>query len=138
MMVAKRVRSNENRNYFKVVLDGVEIPGFQRISQLETGIELDFDESKNEVIPGDPICNNVILYKKRTREQPFWNWLREIQEGNLEKKSLLIELIYRNKPLRGWKLINCWPCRWAISDITDDVIDTMEEIELVVERIELI
>ncbi len=137
-MAAKRVRTSENRNYFKVILDGVEIPGFQKVTQLETGVELDFDEEKNVVRPGDPICNNVVLYKKRTREQPFWNWLRDIQDGKLEKRNIQIELIYRNKPLRGWKLINCWPCRWAISDITDGVLDTIEEIELVVERIELI
>ena len=137
-MAAKRVRSNENKNYFKVVLDGVEISGFEKVTQLETGVELDFDEKKNLVVPGEQICNNVILFKKRTREQPFWNWLKEIQEGNLEKKNILIEIYYRSKPLRGWKLINCWPCRWSISDITDDVIDTIEEIELVVEKIELI
>ena len=137
-MVAKRVRGTENRNYFKVLLDGVEIPGFQKVTQLETGVELDFDEKHNVVSPGDPICNNIILFKKRTREQPFWNWLKDIQAGKFEKRNVRIELIYRNKPLRGWDLINCWPCRWSISDITDDVIDTLEEIELVVERIELV
>jgi phage tail-like protein len=137
-MVAKRVRGNENRSYFKVILDGIEVPGFIKVAQLETGVELDFNDEENRVIPGDQICNNVILYKNRTREQPFWNWLKDIQESRFEKKNILIELIYRNKPLRGWKLINCWPCRWSISDITDDVIDTVEEIELVVEKIELL
>ena len=111
---------------------------FKKVTQLETGVDLNFDEESNSISPGDKICNNVILYKKRTREQPFWNWLQEIQNGNLEKKNIQIELIYRSKPLRGWKLVNCWPCRWSISDITDDVIDTIEEIELVVEKIELI
>ena len=135
MMVPKRVRKSENKNYFKLMLDGVEIPGFQKVSQLETGVEV-LDASGK--MPGDPKCKNVILYKKRTREQPFWNWLKDIQEGNVEKKNIQIEIFYRSKPLRGWKLINCWPCRWSISDITDDVIDTIEEIELVVEKIELI
>ncbi len=138
MMVAKRVRGNEKKNYFRVMLDGIEIPGFQKVTQLETGVDLNFDEENNSISPGDLICNNVILYKKRTREQPFWNWLQDIQNGKFEKKNIQIELIYRGKPLRGWNLINCWPCRWAISDITDDVIDTTEEIELVVEKIELI
>lgn len=138
MMVAKRTRGSENKNYFKVMLDGVEIPGFQKVTQLETGVDIVGNEESNTLEPGEQICNNVILFKKRTREQPFWNWLKDIQQGNIEKKNILIELIYRNKPLRGWKLINCWPCRWSISDITDDVIDTIEEIELVVERIELI
>lgn len=135
MMVAKRVRKSESKNYFKLMLDGVEIPGFQKVSNLETCVEV---LHKDGQTPGDQKCKNVILYKKRTREQPFWNWLKDIQEGNVEKKNIRIEIIYRSKPLRGWNLINCWPCRWAISDITDDVIDTIEEIELVVEKIELI
>ena len=135
MMVAKRVRGSENKSYFKLMLDGVEITGFQKVSNLGTCVEV---LNKDGQTPGEQTCRNVTLYKKRTREQPFWNWLKEIQAGNIEKKNIQIELIYRSKPLRGWNLINCWPCRWAISDITDDVIDTIEEIELVVEKIELI
>lgn len=140
-MVAKRVRGSENKNYFKVLLDGVEIPGFQRVSSMETHVdvvETGGPDKTTTKTPGDQGCQNVILYKKRTREQPFWNWLKDIQDGKFEKKNIHIELIYRNKPLRGWKLLNCWPCRWSISDITDDVIDTLEEIELVVDKIELI
>ena len=137
-MVAKRRSRNENKNYFKVILDGVEISGFQRVSQLQSEIEVMENSANSEKIPGKSLCRNVILHKKRTREQPFWNWLKDVQAGNVVKKNIQIELIYRNKPLRGWNLINCWPCRWSISDITDDVIDTVEEIELVVEKIELI
>ena len=138
MMVAKRGNRNENKNYFKVMLDGVEIPGFQRVSQLQSGIKVAHESENSEKFPGESFCQNVILHKKRTREQPFWNWLKDVQSGNLVKKNIQIELIYRNKSLRGWNLVNCWPCRWSISDITDDVTDTLEEIELVVEKIELI
>jgi len=138
MMATRRARNKENKNYFKVMLDGIEISGFQKVSNLETGVEVVEAPKKNEKIPGAKNCSNVILYKKRTREQPFWNWLKDIQAGKLEKKNIRIEIIYRTKPLRGWNLIDCWPCRWSISDITDDVIDTLEEIELVVDKIELI
>lgn len=137
MMVAKRSTRGESKNYFKVLLDGIEISGFQKISQLESGLEVVLDGVSSEKLPGQKFCKNIILYKKRTREQPFWNWLKDVQAGNLVKKNIQIELIYRNKSLRGWNLINCWPCRWSISDITDDVMDTVEEIELVVEKIEL-
>ena len=113
MMVAKRSRGSENKNYFKVMLDGVEVPGFQKVTQLETGVNIIGDKESGSLAPGEQICNNVILYKKRTREQPFWNWLKDIQQGRLEKRNIQIELIYRNKPLRGWNLINCWPCRHA-------------------------
>lgn len=136
MMVAKRSSRSESKNYFKVMLDGVEISGFHKVSNLEIGVEI--VDKKDEQIPGSPKCSNVILYKKRTREQPFWNWLKDIQAGKIEKKNIQIEIIYRSKSLRGWKLIDCWPCRWSISDITDNVIDTLEEIELVVDKIELI
>lgn len=138
MMVAKRSSRGESKNYFKVMLDGVEISGFERVSQLQVGIEVTVSGDETDKIPGNSYCRNVILHKKRTREQPFWNWLKDVQAGNLVKKNIQIELIYRNKSLRGWNLINCWPCRWSITDITDDVTDTMEEIELVVESIELI
>jgi phage tail-like protein len=138
MMATRRTRGKENKNYFKVMLDGIEISGFQKVSNLQSSVEVVEDPKKNEKTPGDQKCSNVILYKKRTREQPFWNWLKDIQAGKLEKKNIRIEIIYRSKPLRGWNLIDCWPCRWSISDITDDVIDTLEEIELVVDKIELI
>lgn len=138
MMVAKRANRSENKNYFKVMLDGFEVTGFQKVSQLEAGIEVVESVNDSEKTPGESFCRNVILHKKRTREQPFWNWLKDVQSGNIVKKNIQIELIYRNKPLRGWNLINCWPCRWSISDITDDVMETYEEIELVVEKIELI
>ena len=138
MMVTKRSNRGESKNYFKVMLDGVEISGFERISNLQSEIEVEFNDDNSDKIPGKSFCRNVILHKKRTREQPFWNWLKDVQAGNLVKKNIQIELIYRNKSLRGWNLVNCWPCRWSISDITNDVMDTAEEIELVVESIELI
>jgi phage tail-like protein len=138
MMVTKRSSRGESKNYFRVMLDGVEISGFERVSHLQSGIEVGFSDDDSDKIPGKSFCQNVILHKKRTREQPFWNWLKDVQSGNLVKKNIQIELIYRNKSLRGWNLVNCWPCRWSISDITDDVMNTLEEIELVVEKIELI
>jgi phage tail-like protein len=138
MMVTKRSSRGESKNYFKVMLDGVEISGFERVSQLQSGVEVNLNPDHSGKIPGESFCRNVILHKKRTREQPFWNWLKDVQSGNLVKKNIQIELIYRNKSLRGWNLVNCWPCRWSISDITDDVTNTLEEIELVVEKIELI
>lgn len=138
MMVPKRSSRSENKNYFKVMLDGVEISGFERVSQLQSGVEVVLDSDSSDKLPGKSSCQNVILYKRRTREQPFWNWLKDVQSGKLVKKNVQIELIYRNKSLRGWNLVNCWPCRWSITDVTDDVTNTTEEIELVVEKIELI
>ena len=135
-------RGQVSKTYFKVSVDDTEISGFFKVHGLSTGI--DIEEKKNEKkkliekIPGSAFAGNVVLFKKRTREQPFWNWLKKTQKGEIEKKNVTIELVYRNKPLRGWKLINCWPCRWSISDITDDSMGTIEEIELVVEAIELI
>jgi phage tail-like protein len=138
----KTRRAQEPKSYFKVIIEGVEVVRFLKISNLSTFVEVDeeLDERRKIVVknPGTSGCENVILSKGRTRDQPFWNWLEDIQSGRVEKKTLAIELVYKNKPLRGWKLINCWPCRWSISDITDDVLDTIEEVELVVEKIELL
>lgn len=135
-------RGQESKRYFKILIDGNEIPGFikvQGLSYITKVIEKSGNEHKlPEKIPGHTSCSNIILYKKRTREQPFWNWLKDIRKGKVEKKDITIELIYRNKPLRGWKLINCWPCRWSVSDISDEVLNTIEEIEIVVEDIELL
>jgi len=135
-------KSQENKTHFKLLLDGREVTGFIRISGLSTFVSVNEevnDESVSiEKTPGYMECGNVTLYKKRTREQPFWNWLQEIQSGTLVKKDILIELNYKNRSLRGWKLINCWPVRWSISDIADKVLNTVEEIELVVEKIELL
>ncbi len=135
-------KSQENKTHFKLILDGKEITGFIRISGLSTYINVNEEVNEKtgsiEKSPGYSECKNVTLYKKRTREQPFWNWLKEIQSGTLVKKDILIELNYKNRSLRGWKLINCWPVRWSISDIADKVLNTVEEIELVVEKIELL
>lgn len=135
-------RGQESRSYFKILVDDIEVPGFIKVQGLSTKTKvtdnINEKQQLNEKSPGPSSCSNVILIKKRTRDQPFWNWLKEIQSGKIEKKTITIELVYRNRPLRGWKLINCWPCRWAISDITDDVLNTTEEIELAVEKIELL
>lgn len=135
-------RGQETKNYFKILLNGIEISGFTKVNGLSTTTEVvESTDNKQQIIekqPGNSSCGNITLFKKRTREQPFWNWFKEVQTGDFEKKTVTIELVYRNKPLRGWKLINCWPCRWAISDITDQVLSTIEEIELAVERIELL
>jgi phage tail-like protein len=135
-------RGQESKNYFKILVDDVEVPGFVKIQGLSTETEvIDNPDEKQLLIsksPGHSSCNNVVFFKKRTRDQPFWNWQQDIQSGKIEKKTITIELVYHNRPLRGWKLINCWPCRWAITDISDDVLNTTEEIELVVEKIELL
>jgi phage tail-like protein len=135
-------RGQESKSYFKILVDDVEVPGFIKVKGLSTETEIiDTRNEKQQLVEkskGHSWCSNVVLIKKRTRDQPFWNWLKDIQAGKIEKKTITIELVYRNRPLRGWNLINCWPCRWAISDITDDVLDTTEEIELVVEKIDLL
>lgn len=136
-------RSQEPKSYFKILIDGVRITNFLKVEGLSSTIMIDeqIDPQTKSVIknPGSSQCNNVILHKTKTREQTFWNWMQKIKEGELEKKTISIELVYKNKPLRGWKLINCWPCRWSISDFTDsDILDTVEKIELAVEKIELL
>lgn len=135
-------RGQNAKSYFKISIDGTEISGFTRVQGLSTSIEVKEkpNEKKliNEKIPGGSSAGNVILFKKRTREQPFWNWLKTIEKGKLEKKNITIEVVYRNRPLRGWQLINCWPCRWSISEITDDSMDAIEEIELAVDEVELL
>lgn len=136
-------RSQEPKSYFKILIDDVRISNFLRVEGLSSSIEVIEEIDKETGVhiknAGKAHCKNVILHKTKTRDQPFWNWMEKIKKGEFEKKTISIELVYKNKPLRGWKLINCWPCRWAISDITDnDVLSTVEEIELAVERIELL
>lgn len=135
-------RGQNTKSYFKISIDGVEISGFTKVQGLSTSIEVleksNKQKSIKEKLPGESAAGNVILFKKRTREQSFWNWLKTTQKGKLEKKNVTIEVVYRNKPLRGWHLINCWPCRWSISEITDDSMDTIEEIELAVDEVELL
>lgn len=138
----KTRRVQEPKSFFKVLLGSIEVARFTKVSSLSTFVEVveEVDEDNKSIVknPGNSACDNVILTKGRTRDQPFWNWLQNIQTGEIEKKTIAIELVYKNKPLRGWKLINCWPCRWTINDISDNVLNTVEEIELVVEKIELL
>lgn len=135
-------RGQEPKSYFKILIDGVFISSFTKVEGLSAGIEVIEEDSNNEngfKKPGRHYCNNVTLYKTKTRDQHFWSWMQNIKEGSIQKKTICIELVYKNKPLRGWKLINCWPCRWSISELTDsNVLNTVEQIELVVEKIELL
>lgn len=135
-------RNQESKTYFKILLDGIEIPGFIKVSGLSTRINIQEEsvDTPSEIGKKPVYSSNghVTLYKKRTRDQPFWNWLKEVELGKVEKKTISIELIYKNKSLRGWKLIDCIPFRWSVSDITDNVLETIEEIELAIGKVELL
>ena len=90
----------------------------------------------NEVItprklPGLRKHSNITLKKGATDSMDLFNWIKNVSDGKVERKSVtIISIDEEGKDSATWQVINSWPVKYALSELkgtgNDVLIETLE------------
>jgi phage tail-like protein len=107
---------------FGFKFDGIEIKQIQEVSGLK--IETDVIELKhntsdgkyvNKKLPGRPKAGEVTLTRGLTDDKNFQEWIKKVGFGGFSdmkagrKGGSVMVYDYAGKPVKEYKLTNCWP-----------------------------
>ena len=104
---------------FGLEFDGVQIKQIQEVSGLK--MEQDVVELKQnsndgkyiiKKLPGRPKAGEVTLTRGLTEDTSFEKWVKDSHIGKMgdaRKGGAIVVYDYEGKPLKRYKLTNCWP-----------------------------
>ncbi|MEO8449433.1 MAG: phage tail protein [Gemmatimonadota bacterium] len=104
---------------FLVEIDGVTAAAFTECSGIATETDvIEYREGADKQarvrkLPGLTKFTNIVLKRGITTNQELWNWRKEIMDGLIDRRSVVIALLdgARNTVLR-FQLHEAWPCKW--------------------------
>jgi phage tail-like protein len=127
---------------FNVEIDGVVQAGFKEVEGLDSVTEVieykDGDDMTVHKRPGRTKYSNIILRRGFINDPAFWEWRKSVIEGRVQRKSGSIVIFNdANEEVMRYNFYEAWPCSWKGPKLDASGRDvTVEEVELVVERIE--
>lgn len=89
--------------------------------------------------PGRNRCDNIVIQRGYTHTNELLNWYDSTRNGLIERKagSVIILGDDADTEITRFNFFEAWPCRWSLLPLdTDESSVLLEEIEMVVERIE--
>lgn len=131
---------------FLVSIDGIPAGAFSEVSGLDTSIDIvdyrsgNSSGSADQKLPGLRHFSNITLKRGLTADLSLWTWFNEVGNGNLIRKSIVINLLdASDKPVLSWRIQNAWPSRWTgpvLNSTSSEV--AIESLEIVHEGIDLV
>jgi len=104
---------------FLVEIEGLVIGGFQKVSGLESSIELkEYVEGGlngyAHKLPGARRYPNLVLHKGLTDIDALWNWYDNVSRGIIIRRNItLMVLDSRRAPAMWWDIREALPVRWS-------------------------
>ena len=121
---------------FVVEIDSLVSGGFTEVSGLEREIETEeYDEggvnTHTHTLRTGVTAPNLVLRRGLTDANTLWNWLQQVADGDVERKTVLVFLQdTTGQPARGWAFSEAYPVRWAGPEFTaengDVALETLE------------
>lgn len=121
---------------FVVEVDSLVAGGFTEVSGLEREIETEeYDEgginSHTHTLRAGVTAPNLVLRRGLTDADTLWNWLQQVADGDVERKTVLVYLQdARGQAARGWAFRDAYPVKWTGPELTaetgDVAIETLE------------
>lgn len=121
---------------FVVEIDSLVAGGFSEVSGLEREIETEeYDEggvnTHTHTLRSGVTSPNLVLRRGVTDADTLWSWLRQVADGDVERKTVLVFLQdATGQAARGWACRDAYPVRWAGPELTaengDVAIETLE------------
>jgi phage tail-like protein len=95
--------------------------------------------SSSRKLPGQSRFGNVVLRRGVTRELDLYQWFRAVLNGELQRRDVLIILeSAEREPVRTWRVLRAWPCRYESPTFDAQASDVaIETLELACEGIEI-
>ena len=128
---------------YKVLIDQKEEAGFSEVSSPDiTSDPVEYREGNMAgrtpgKQPGIMKYSNVTLKRGTTESQVFVNWMKEIQNGVTNRKTVVITLMDDEmKEVASWQLEKAWPTKYTAPDFNATSNEVaIETLELVTEGV---
>lgn len=128
---------------FLVEIEGVTTGPVSAVSGLGAHTEvLDFKDGSDMILrrrPGRSQCDHLVIQRGYTATHELFDWYAATRDGRVERKSGSVILVGddASSEIERFNFFEAWPCRWSLLPLDGDGAEVLiEEIELVVERIE--
>ena len=142
-MPSSRARDHISNRNFKVEIEGVTSAAFSECAGLEVEIEVveirDGDDRLRKR-PGDIHYSNIVLKRGYTGSSELWNWIKNVLDGNINRRSGSIILLGDDMETERvrYNFFEAWPCRWKGLELDASGLGaSIEELEIAVEHLEL-
>lgn len=122
---------------FAVEIESLIVAGFSDVSGLEVEIETEEYEEGGRTnytheFPGQTSHPNLELRRGLTDSHTFINWVQDVTEGRIERKTVYIFLLdTQGESKVGWECAEAYPVRYAGPELqADQGAVAMETVEL--------
>lgn len=128
---------------YKVLIDNSEEAGFSEVSAPDISSDpVEYREGNMVGMtpgkqPGILKYSNVTLKRGTTDSQVFVNWMKSVQEGKVERKTVVITLMDdAMADVASWQLEKAWPTKYTAPDVNATSNEVaIESLELVCEGV---
>ncbi len=128
---------------YKVLIDNSEEAGFSEVSAPDISSDpVEYREGNMAGMtpgkqPGILKYSNVTLKRGTTDSQVFVNWMKTVQEGKVERKTVVITLMDDTMAdVASWQLEKAWPTKYTAPDVNATSNEVaIESLELVCEGV---
>lgn len=128
---------------YRVLIDNSEEAGFSEVSAPDISSEaVEYREGNMAGItpgkqPGILKYSNVTLKRGTTDSQVFVEWMKTVQEGKMERKTVVITLLDDTMAeVASWQLEKAWPTKYTAPDVNATSNEVaIESLELVCEGV---
>ncbi len=128
---------------YKVLIDNAEEAGFSEVSAPDISSDpVEYREGNMAGMtpgkqPGILKYSNVTLKRGTTDSQLFVNWMKSVQEGKVERKTVVITLMDDTMAdVASWQLEKAWPTKYTAPDVNATSNEVaIESLELVCEGV---
>lgn len=111
------------RNFrFRVEVDGLEAGNFSEVTGFDASIDvIEYREGTDVItprkLPGLIKYGNITLKWGASDTMVLYDWLIDISEGTVERKTITITHIDEaGDDAASWQLINAWPMKYTAPD----------------------
>ncbi|MDR1753574.1 MAG: phage tail protein [Eubacterium sp.] len=109
---------------YEVLVDGAAVGGFSEVSAPDITIEpIEYREGNFAVNtagkqPGLVKYGNVTLKWGITTDQTLYNWVKEVEGGVINRKTVTISLMDDlQQEVAKWTMISAWPTKYTAPDM---------------------
>ena len=118
------------------------VGGFKSISGMDSATEVVEFKQGNDIRvrkkPGRTTYSNIVLERGYTATDDLWEWRKNIEEGNIDRRSGAIMILDHDgsTEVARYEFFQGWPCKWYVPDMAADQSGmAIEKIEIAVEQV---
>ncbi len=118
------------------------VGGFKSVSGMDSSTEVIEFKQGNDIRvrkkPGRTTYSNVVLERGYTATDDLWEWRKNIEEGNIDRRSGAIIILDHDgsTEVARYEFFQGWPCKWNVPDMAADQSGmAIEKIEIAVEQV---